>query len=115
MTSTTRIPYNVLDPFLFRDQLTDEERMVQDSAASFAQKHLMPRVIKGYREEYFDPDIIREMGEAGLLGLTIQGYGCAGINYVSYGLVAREIASRFRLSFSHERSIQFSHALYCTV
>ncbi len=106
--SSTRIPYNCFDPLLFREQLTEEERMIQDSAAAFAQQKLMPRVLKAYRNEYFDPMIIREMGEAGLLGVTIKGYGCAGVNYVSYGLLAREIErvdSGYRSAMSVQSSL----------
>lgn len=91
MTAANRIPFNVTDPLLLTEQLTAEERMIQESAHAFAQKNLMPRILKGYRDEYFDPSIVREMGEAGLLGVMLKGYGGAGINYVGYGLIAREI------------------------
>ena len=104
----SRVTFNINDPFLFQEQLTEEERMIQNSAASFAQERLQPKIIKAYREEYFDPNIMREMGEAGLFGLTLQGYGCPGINYVSYGLVAREIEridSGFRLAMSVQSSL----------
>ena len=77
------IVYNWQDPLLFDEQLSSEERLIRDNTAQFAQSALMPRVLKAYREEHFDPAILREMGDAGLLGATLQGYGCAGVNYVS--------------------------------
>jgi glutaryl-CoA dehydrogenase len=79
------------DPFLLEDQLTADERMVRDTAREYAQSKLLPRVIESFREEKTDPAIFREMGALGLLGSTIQGYGCAGLGYVSYGLIAREV------------------------
>ena len=79
------------DSLLLEDQLNEEERLVRDSARVFAEEHLMPRVISSFRDEVVDRDIMLQMGQAGLLGATIQGYGCAGVNYVSYGLIAREV------------------------
>ncbi|HEY7776623.1 MAG TPA: acyl-CoA dehydrogenase family protein, partial [Kineobactrum sp.] len=79
------------DPFLLEQQLSDEQRMVRDSARHYATAKLAPRVRDAFREEYTDPAIFREMGELGLLGSTIEGYGCPGVDYVSYGLVAREV------------------------
>lgn len=111
MASLTRVTYHVTDPFLFRDQLTSEERMIQDSSAAFARERLMPRVLDAYRHEHFDPAIVREMGEAGLLGLTLQGFGCAGVNNVSYGLVAREI-ERIDSGFRSALSVQSSLVMY---
>ncbi|MEP3561153.1 MAG: acyl-CoA dehydrogenase [Marinobacter sp.] len=84
--------FNWEDPLLLNQQLTDEERMVRDSARQFAEKHLRPRVVEAFRNEHTDPEIFREMGASGLLGATIPAqYGGSGLNYVSYGLVAREI------------------------
>ncbi|MCK0105052.1 acyl-CoA dehydrogenase [Marinobacter sp. S0848L] len=84
--------FNWEDPLLLDQQLTDEERMVRDSARQFAEKHLRPRVVDAFRNEHTDPEIFREMGTSGLLGATIPvQYGGSGLNYVSYGLVAREI------------------------
>ena len=83
--------FNWEDPLLLDEQLSDEERMVRDAARSWAQERLQPRVLEAFRHEKTDPAIFREMGELGLLGTTIQGYGCAGSSYVVYGLVAREI------------------------
>ncbi|THF63988.1 acyl-CoA dehydrogenase [Pseudothauera nasutitermitis] len=80
------------DPLLLEQQLTDEERMVADTARAYAQDRLMPRVTEAFRHERTDPVIFREMGELGLLGPTIpEEYGGAGLNYVSYGLIAREV------------------------
>lgn len=83
--------FNWQDPFLLDEQLSEEERLVRDTAHQYAQEKLLPRVRDAYRKEYTDPEIFREMGALGLLGSTIEGYGCAGLNYVCYGLVAREI------------------------
>ncbi len=84
-------PFNFKDPFLMDEMLSEEERLVRDTARQYAQEKLLPRVREAYRNETSDPAIFREMGELGLLGSTIQGYGCAGVNYVSYGLIAREV------------------------
>lgn len=83
--------FNYIDPFLFQKQLSQDELMVQDVARSYATNFLLPQVVNSFRNEKFDKNIIREMGEIGLLGATISGYGCPGVNYVSYGLIAREI------------------------
>ncbi len=79
------------DPFLLDDQLTEEERMARDMAEQYARDKLLPRVTEAFREEKTDAAIFREMGELGLLGSMIEGYGCAGLSYVGYGLVARAI------------------------
>lgn len=80
------------DPLLLDNQLTEEERMVRDAAAEYAQGRLMPRILDAFRNETTDPSIFREMGELGLLGITIpEQYGGANLNYVCYGLIAREI------------------------
>lgn len=75
------------------EQLNEEERMVRDTAKQYAQDKLLPRVRAAYRNEETDPEIFREMGALGLLGPMIEGYGCAGMSYVCYGLIAREIES----------------------
>ena len=85
------VPFNWQDPFLMEEQLTEEERMVRDTARQYAQNKLLPRVRDAYRNEETDPAIFREMGELGLLGPMIEGYGCAGMNYVCYGLIAKEV------------------------
>jgi glutaryl-CoA dehydrogenase len=96
------------DPLLLEDQLTEEERMVRDTARDYAQDKLMPRVLEANRHEKFDREIMNELGALGLLGSTIEGYGCAGTNYVSYGLVAREVErvdSGYRSAMSVQSSL----------
>jgi glutaryl-CoA dehydrogenase len=83
--------FNWQDPFNFDSQLSEDERLVRDTARQYAQDKLLPRVRDAYRKEETDPEIFREMGSLGLLGSTIEGYGCAGANYVCYGLAAREV------------------------
>ena len=85
------VPFNWADPFGMEGQLSEEERLVRDTAKQYSQEKLLPRVRKAYQKEQTDPEIFREMGALGLLGSTIEGYGCAGVNYVCYGLMAREI------------------------
>ena len=84
-------PFNWADPFGMEGQLSEEERLVRDTAKQYSQEKLLPRVREAYQKEQTDPEIFREMGALGLLGPTIEGYGCAGVNYVCYGLMAREI------------------------
>ncbi len=100
------------DPFLFSDQLLEEERMVSASAAEFAARSLAPRVEAAYLDEVTDPAIIREMGEAGLLGVTIpETYGGLGLSYVAYGLIAREI-ERIDSGYRSLLSVQSSLVMY---
>ena len=90
--STPQASFNWADPLLLDDQLTQEERMIKDAARNYAQDKLLPRVTEAFRKEQTDQAIFREMGELGLLGATIPTeYGGAGLNYVSYGLIAREV------------------------
>ncbi len=96
------------DPLLLEDQLTEDERMVRDSARAFCQKELMPRVTEAHRHELPDRDVFREMGAQGFLGPTIDGYGCAGVGHVAYGLIAREIErvdSGYRSGMSVQSSL----------
>src|SRR5471032_551108 len=80
------------DPLGLDGELTEDERMVRDTARGFAQDYLMPRVVEAYREEKYNPDMLPEMGKLGLLGPTIpEAYGGAGLGYVAYGLIAREL------------------------
>jgi glutaryl-CoA dehydrogenase len=79
------------DPFHLEAQLTDDERMVRDTAREYAQGKLLPRVIAAFRDEQSDPAIFPEMGKLGLLGATLHGYGCSGVSSVAYGLIAREV------------------------
>src|SRR5688572_24517505 len=99
------------DPFLLEEQLSAEERMIRDSARLYAQEKLQPRVIEAFRNAHFDRNILREMGEAGFLGATIQGYGCAGIGAVSYGLLIREI-ERVDSGYRSALSVQSSLAMH---
>ena len=103
------------DPFLLRDQLSEEEQLVQDTAHKYAQDHLMPRILMANRHEKFDPKIMQEMGEIGLLGSTIPvEYGGAGVNHVSYGLAAREVErvdSGYRSAMSVQSSLVM-HPIY---
>ena len=92
MSAMSKASFNWADPLLLDTQLSEEERMVRDAAAEYAQGRLMPRIHDAFRNETTDPAIFREMGELGLLGITIpEQYGGANLNYVSYGLIAREI------------------------
>lgn len=96
------------DILLLNDQLTEDERMIKDMAHSFCQEELMPGILMANREENFDPNIMRKFGEVGLLGATIKGYGCSGVNYVSYGVVAREVErvdSGYRSAMSVQSSL----------
>jgi glutaryl-CoA dehydrogenase len=99
------------DPFLLEQQLTDEQRMVRDTAYQYAQEQLHPRVQKAFRTEATDPKIFREMGDLGLLGATIKGYGCSGLDYISYGLIAREI-ERVDSGYRTMMSVQSSLAMF---
>ena len=108
MATSTRPSFDWEDPFLLRDQLTDEERMVTDSARQFFQKELMPGILEANRHEHFDRNIMRQMGEMGLLGVTIDGYGCAGLSSVAYGLIAKEVEaidSGYRSAMSVQSSL----------
>jgi glutaryl-CoA dehydrogenase len=92
MSTKTKAQFNWSDPLLLDQQLTDDERAIRDAAAAYCQDKLLPRVTEAFRNEYTDTAIFREMGELGLLGPTIpEQYGGAGLNYVSYGLIAREV------------------------
>ncbi|AAQ61579.1 Acyl-CoA dehydrogenase related to the alkylation response protein AidB [Chromobacterium violaceum] len=106
--STQRAPFAWEDPLLLQDRLTDDERLVQQSAHEYCQERLLPRVLMANREERFDREIISEMGELGFLGCTIEGYGCAGLSHVAYGLVAREVErvdSGYRSAMSVQSSL----------
>ncbi len=105
-------PFTWDDPFRFEKQLSEEERMIRDAAAAFAQAELLPRVSDAYLEEKTDPSLFRKMGEAGLLGVTLpEKYGAAGANYVSYGLVAREI-ERIDSGYRSMMSVQSSLVIF---
>src|SRR5436853_5425905 len=99
------------DPLRLDDQLADDERRIRDLARDYAQEKLMPRILEANRHERFDREILLEMGELGFLGSTLTGYGCAGVNYVSYGLVAREI-ERVDSGYRSAMSVQSSLVMY---
>src|ERR1700732_1990703 len=107
--------FNWEDPLDLESELTEEERMVRDTARDYAQDKLFPRVLKAYRDESYDPAIIREMGALGLLGSTIpEEYGGAGLGYVAYGLIAREVErvdSGYRSAMSVQSSLVM-HPIY---
>jgi glutaryl-CoA dehydrogenase len=101
--------FNWQDPLLLESLLTEEERMIRDSAHQYCQDKLMPRILSANRHENFDVNIMKELGELGLLGATIEEkYGCAGVNYVTYGLIAREVErvdSGYRSAMSVQSSL----------
>jgi glutaryl-CoA dehydrogenase len=104
----------IKDILLFDDQLTEEELSIKNSARDYCQDKLMPRILEANRNEVFDKEIYQEMGQMGFLGAPIDGYGCAGVNYVSYGLIAREIErvdSSYRSAYSVQTSLAM-HAIY---
>ena len=107
--------FNWQDPFCMDDQLSDDERMIRDTARSYAKDKLMTRVRQAYRDEYFHREIMTEMGSLGLLGPTLpEKYGCSNVNYVSYGLVAREVErvdSGYRSAMSVQSSLVM-HPIY---
>jgi glutaryl-CoA dehydrogenase len=110
--SLTGQPFKWEDPFLLEDQLADDERLIGEAARTFAQSALMPRVTDAYLGETTDPEIFREMGAAGLLGATVpQAYGGAGVSYVAYGLVAREI-ERVDSGYRSMMSVQSSLVMF---
>jgi len=101
-------PFRWDDPFRLEDQLAEDERLVRDAARDYAQDKLLPRVLEAHRRERFDREIMTEMGERGFLGATLLGYGCAGVNHTSYGLIAREIErvdSGYRSALSVQSSL----------
>ena len=109
MAQPRPLPFDWADPFALDAQLSDEERMVRDTAEGYAQEKLQPRVTSAYLEERFDREIMTELGALGLLGATIAPeYGGAGLNYVSYGLIARAVErvdSGYRSAMSVQSSL----------
>jgi glutaryl-CoA dehydrogenase len=107
-TRRSTAPFRWEDPLLLEGQLTEDERMVRDAAHAFCQEKLLPRVQAAFRHEHFDREIMNEFGEMGFLGATLEGYGCAGVSYVAYGLMAREVErvdSGYRSAFSVQSSL----------
>ena len=111
MASTSWQSINWKDPFLLEQQLSDDQRMVRDTACQFAQEKLLPRVKEAFRKEETDPSIFQEMGSVGLLGAPISGYDCPGVDYISYGLIAREV-ERIDSGYRSMMSVQSSLVMY---
>ena len=106
--ASSRPSFSWQDPLNFAAQLSEEERLVLDSIHKYCQEQLLPRIVDANRHEKFDRAIMNEMGEMGMLGATIDGYGCAGLNYVCYGLIAREVErvdSGYRSAMSVQSSL----------
>lgn len=110
-TKNTSKQFNWRDPLCLDSSLNEDERLVRDSAYDFCQSELMPRILEAHRQERFDPDIMQAMGKLGFLGCTLEGYGCAGINYVSYGLLAREV-ERVDSGYRSAMSVQSSLVMF---
>ena len=110
-STKTVAAFDWADPLVMDDMLTDEERLVRDSIRRFCQEELQPRVLEAFREEKVDRSLFPRMGELGLLGSTIDGYGCAGLNYVCYGLAAREV-ERVDSGYRSMMSVQSSLVMY---
>jgi glutaryl-CoA dehydrogenase len=108
---TDRAAFNWKDPLNLDELLTDEERMVRDTAHDFAQNCLLPGIVEANRHEKFDPGIMKDMGALGLLGATIDGYGCSGVSQVAYGLIAREM-ERVDSGYRSCLSVQSSLVMY---
>ena len=111
MLAPRKAEFRWQDPLLLDACLNEEETLVRDSVQKYAQEKLMPRILKAHRNEHFDRAIFNEMGELGLLGSTIEGYGCAGLSYVCYGLAAREI-ERVDSGYRSAMSVQSSLVMY---
>jgi len=99
------VSFDWQDPLRLDGLLTDEERLIRDTARDFAQERLMPRILQANRDETFDCNVMKEMADLGFLGATIEGFGCAGISYVAYGLIAREF-ERVDTSFRSALGVQ---------
>jgi glutaryl-CoA dehydrogenase len=109
--TTTEPAFQWEDPLLLEAELTAEERLVRDTARDYCREKLMPRVLTANREERFDREILTELGELGMLGPTIEGYGCAGASYVAYGLIAREV-ERVDSGYRSAMSVQSSLVMF---
>ena len=111
MKDIQKAEFQWMDPLLIQDLLTDDEQMIQDTVARYCQDRLQPRILEANRRETVDRDIFYEMGGLGMLGSTIQGYGCAGLNYVCYGLIAREV-ERVDSGYRSMMSVQSSLVMH---
>ena len=99
------------DPLVLDELLDEDERMVRDNVKRYCEENLKPRILQANREEYFDREILTEMGQMGMLGSGIEGYGCPGLSYVSYGLMAKEV-ERIDSSYRSTLSVQTSLVMY---
>ena len=105
------VEFDWADPLRFDDLLSEDERLIRDSARAYCADRLMPRIREAHRHETFDRAVYDEMGELGFLGATIEGYGCAGVSYVAYGLIAREV-ERIDSAFRSAMGVQSSLAMH---
>lgn len=111
MSDTQGVSFDWMDPLLLEESLTDDERLVRDSVRRFCQEQLQPRILEAHRHETVDRGLFAEMGALGMLGSTIDGYGCAGLNYVCYGLTAREV-ERVDSGYRSMMSVQSSLVMH---
>jgi len=111
MESNLNNSFSWEDPLFVDEDLADDERLVRDNVRRYCQEQLKPRILRAHREEYFDREIFYEMGKLGMLGSVFDGYGCAGLNYVCYGLIAREV-ERVDSSYRSVLSVQTSLVMY---
>jgi len=111
MESNLNKSFSWEDPLFVDEDLADDERLVRDNVRRYCQEQLKPRILRAHREEYFDREIFYEMGKLGMLGSVFDGYGCAGLNYVCYGLIAREV-ERVDSSYRSALSVQTSLVMY---
>jgi len=110
-SQSSKVRFAWQDPLNLESLLTDEEKLIRDTAKSYAEQHLAPRVIKAYNDETFDVKIMKELGELGLLGPTIDGYGCSGVSSVAYGLIAKEV-ERIDSGYRSAMSVQSSLVMF---
>ena len=111
MDEPSAVSFDWRDPLLLDEDLAEDERMVRDNVRRYCQEQLQPRILKAHREERFDREILTEMGQLGMLGSVLDGYGCAGLNYVCYGLMTREV-ERVDSSYRSAMSVQSSLVMY---
>lgn len=111
ITTSSKQKFDWKDPFNIDEELSDEEKLIRDQFRSYCQKELQTRVLQANRHEQFDKNILREIGELGMLGATIKDYGCAGVSHVAYGLLAREI-ERVDSGYRSAMSVQSSLAMH---
>ena len=107
-----RAPFQWDDPLLLDDELSDDERLIRDTARQYAQERLMPRVRDAFRNEHFHREIMNEFGELGMLGATLpEAYGCSGVSYTVYGLIAREV-ERVDSGYRSAMRVQYSMVMH---